>query len=422
MRGLLLENVYVVVNCAGVFLLDSNGAIIDLKAFTEDVEGRTEILWQIQEGVISEEIVEFLKKHLKEGVNAVFEDKKFAEIVSERIKVNVLVERGAEPFRTFRSAIPWNLIDQGVVNDAETYIEHVKEISLSLSKRGITKFAQQKDKVVIQVIATIDDIDKTINFFAGRLRDWYNLHFPEASNLLEDHHQFFRFISEMNGRSLISSELLEEKGFEKIAEKILTAAESSMGAEFSEEDLEPLKNMAKTMLELAKRRQELTKYLEKIMSEITPNLTGLIGPLLGSRLIHLAGGLKELAFLPSTVIQVLGAEKALFRSLKTGTKPPKHGVIFQHADIHNAPKWQRGKISRVLSGKIAIAARIDTFTGDIRYEELQKDMEERIKEIRKKYPSPPPKEQVKTKEKKRREQKRREQKEAEKIAHSSNKH
>ncbi|MFX0163316.1 MAG: C/D box methylation guide ribonucleoprotein complex aNOP56 subunit [Candidatus Hodarchaeota archaeon] len=413
---------YVVVNCAGVFLLDSNGAIIDLKAFTEDVEGRTEILWQIQEGVISEEIVEFLKKHLKEGLNAVFEDKKFAEIVSERIKVNVLVERGAEPFRTFRSAIPWNLIDQGVVNDAETYIEHVKEISLSLSKRGITKFAQQKDKVVIQVIATIDDIDKTINFFAGRLRDWYNLHFPEASNLLEDHHQFFRFISEMNGRSLISSELLEEKGFEKIAEKILTAAESSMGAEFSEEDLEPLKNMAKTMLELAKRRQELTKYLEKIMSEITPNLTGLIGPLLGSRLIHLAGGLKELAFLPSTVIQVLGAEKALFRSLKTGTKPPKHGVIFQHADIHNAPKWQRGKISRVLSGKIAIAARIDTFTGDIRYEELQKDMEERIKEIRKKYPSPPPKKQVKTKEKKRREQKRREQKEAEKIAHSSNKH
>ncbi len=407
MRGLLLENVYVVVNCAGVFLLDSNGAIIDLKAFAEDVEGRAEILWQIQEGVVSEEIVEFLKKHLKEGVNAVFEDKKFAEIVSERIKVNVLVERGAEPFRTFRSAIPWNLIDQGVVNDAETYIEHVKEISLSLSKRGITKFAQQKDKVVIQVIATIDDIDKTINFFAGRLRDWYNLHFPEASNLLEDHHQFFRFISEMNGRSLISSELLEEKGFEKIAEKILTAAESSMGAEFSEEDLEPLKNMAKTMLELAKRRQELTKYLEKIMSEITPNLTGLIGPLLGSRLIHLAGGLKELAFLPSTVIQVLGAEKALFRSLKTGTKPPKHGVIFQHADIHNAPKWQRGKISRVLSGKIAIAARIDTFTGDIRYEELQKDMEERIKEIRKKYPSPPPKEQVKTKEKKRREQKKR---------------
>jgi nucleolar protein 56 len=419
MRGLLLEKICVTVNCVGVFILDSTGAIIDLKAFPEDIEGRAEILWQIKEGVIPEKIVEFLKKHLKEGVNAVFEDKKFAERMSKRIKVNVLVERGAEPFLIFRSAIPWNLIDQGIVNDAETYIKQVKEISLSLSKKGVTKFAQQKDKAVIQVIATIDDIDKTINFFAGRLRDWYNLHFPEASDLLEDHHQFFRFISEIDSRSLISRELLEEKGFGKIAEKMLTAAEDSIGAEFSEEDLEPLKNMAKTMLELAKRRQELAKYLEKIMSEITPNLTGLIGPLLGSRLIHLAGGLKELAFLPSTVIQVLGAEKALFRFLKTGTKPPKHGVIFQHAYIHNAPKWQRGKISRVLSGKIAIAARIDAFTGDIRYEELQKDMEERIKEIRKKYPSPPPKKQAKTKRKlkEKKKGKKRVKKEAEKIAH-----
>ncbi|MEX2719876.1 MAG: C/D box methylation guide ribonucleoprotein complex aNOP56 subunit [Candidatus Wukongarchaeota archaeon] len=410
---------YVAVNCAGVFLLDSNGAIIDLKAFPEDVEERAEIFWQIQEDIISEEIVEFLEKHLKEGVNAVFEDKKLAERMSKRIKVNVLVERGAEPFLTFRSAIPWNLIDQGVVNDAETYIKQVREISLSLGKKGITKFARQKDKVVIQVIATIDDIDKTINFFAGRLRDWYNLHFPEASDLLEDHHQFFRFISEIESRLLISRGLLEEKGFGKIAEKMLMAAEGSMGAEFSEEDLEPLKNMAKTMLELAKRRQELAKYLEKIMSEITPNLTGLIGPLLGSRLIHLAGGLKELAFLPSTVIQVLGAEKALFRFLKTGTKPPKHGVIFQHAYVHNAPKWQRGKISRVLSGKIAIAARIDAFTGDIRYEELQKDMEERIKEIRKKYPSPPPKKQAKTKRKlkEKKKGKKRVKKEAGKIVH-----
>ena len=419
MRDLILEKVYVAVNCAGVFLLDSNGAIIDLKAFPEDVEERAEIFWQIQEDIISEEIVEFLEKHLKEGVNAVFEDKKLAERMSKRIKVNVLVERGAEPFLTFRSAIPWNLIDQGVVNDAETYIKQVREISLSLGKKGITKFARQKDKVVIQVIATIDDIDKTINFFAGRLRDWYNLHFPEASDLLEDHHQFFRFISEIDSRSLISRELLEEKGFGKIAGKMLTAAEDSIGAEFSGEDLEPLKNMAKTMLELAKRRQELAKYLEKIMSEITPNLTGLIGPLLGSRLIHLAGGLKELAFLPSTVIQVLGAEKALFRFLKTGTKPPKHGVIFQHAYVHNAPKWQRGKISRVLSGKIAIAARIDAFTGDIRYEELQKDMEERIKEIRKKYPSPPPKKQAKTKRKlkEKKKGKKRVKKEAGKIVH-----
>ncbi|MEM0320545.1 MAG: hypothetical protein QXS67_03955, partial [Candidatus Nezhaarchaeales archaeon] len=121
------------------------------------------------------------------------------------------------------------------------------------------------------------------------------------------------------------------------------------------------------------------------------NLKELIGPVLGARLIALAGGLERLAKLPASTIQLLGAEKALFRALRTGSKPPKHGVIFQYPEIHRSPKWQRGKIARALAGKIAIAARVDFFTGEYIADELKEDLKNRIKEIKETYKSPPKK-------------------------------
>ncbi|MEM3586194.1 MAG: hypothetical protein QXO71_02635, partial [Candidatus Jordarchaeaceae archaeon] len=123
---------------------------------------------------------------------------------------------------------------------------------------------------------------------------------------------------------------------------------------------------------------------------VAPNVNGIIGPLLGARLISLAGGINELARLPSSITQILGAEKALFRSKKTGAPPPKHGVIFRHAEINTAPWWQRGKIARVYAGKLAIAARIDAFSGEYVAEELKKDIARRIAQIKEKYPKPPP--------------------------------
>jgi nucleolar protein 56 len=105
--------------------------------------------------------------------------------------------------------------------------------------------------------------------------------------------------------------------------------------------------------------------------------------------MSIAGGLENLAKMPASTMQVLGAEKALFRSLKTGARPPKHGVIFQYASIHQSPRWQRGKIARALSGKLAIAARVDAFGGDYMGEKLAKDLEKKISEIQEKYKEPP---------------------------------
>lgn len=134
----------------------------------------------------------------------------------------------------------------------------------------------------------------------------------------------------------------------------------------------------------------MEKYIDDTMEEIAPNTKILAGSLLGARLISIAGSLMNLAKRPASTIQVLGAEKALFRSLKTGARPPKHGLIFQHNILHDAKRWQRGKIARALAGKIAIAVRIDAFGGKFVGDSLKKDLEERITEIKKKYKDPPP--------------------------------
>jgi nucleolar protein 56 len=162
-----------------------------------------------------------------------------------------------------------------------------------------------------------------------------------------------------------------------------------MGADLPDQDMMMIQGLAGQYMELQGFRERLEKYLDELMQEIAPNLRGLIGPMIGARLIALAGGLDKLARLPASTIQVLGAEQALFRALKTGAKPPKHGVIFQYTSIHSAPWWQRGKIARTLAGKIAIAARIDLFSGEYIADQLKQNVQSRIGEIKRKYPTAP---------------------------------
>ena len=147
-------------------------------------------------------------------------------------------------------------------------------------------------------------------------------------------------------------------------------------------------------MELYKARRKLDSYVEKLMGEVAPNIRILAGSSLGARLVSLAGGLENLSRMPASTIQILGAEKALFRSMKTGALPPKHGAIFQHQDIHQALRWQRGKIARALSGKIAIAARVDAFRGEFMGEKLKIELDARVREIKSKYPRPPVRDEV----------------------------
>jgi nucleolar protein 56 len=178
---------------------------------------------------------------------------------------------------------------------------------------------------------------------------------------------------------------------ENKAKAIYDTAKSSMGAEIGGEDLKQIKELAEINLRIYDLRDGLEKYIDDTMKEVAPNMRELVGSSLGGRLIALAGSLEGLAKKPASTIQVLGAEKALFRSLKTGARPPKHGIIFQHQYIHSAPRWQRGKIARALAGKLSIAARVDAFGGEFIANSLKNILDKRVNDIQKKYSNPPEK-------------------------------
>jgi nucleolar protein 56 len=214
------------------------------------------------------------------------------------------------------------------------------------------------------------------------------MHFPELGDAVENHQTFALIISKSGDKSKITKKLLvdEIKFPEKKAERILNSREKSMGSDLLKQDIQIIKDQAQLIVDLYQRRQTLEKWMDEAMMSTTPNICGVVGPLLGARLIALVGSLRALALCTSSKIQILGAEKALYRTIKTGAPPPKHGIIFQDSRINQAKWWQRGKIARVISGRISIAARMDYFEAEDKSEKLAKDLEEKINAILEKYP------------------------------------
>ena len=171
---------------------------------------------------------------------------------------------------------------------------------------------------------------------------------------------------------------------------MLSAIPGDIGGDLREPDLAIIRNLASAIDTLYNSRKNLEDYVTEVMGTVAPNVTALVGPLIGARLISLAGSLKELSRKPSSTVQVFGAEKALFRSLKTGTDPPKHGIIYRVPEVHNATYWQRGKVARALAGKLSIAARIDAYSDRNDGQMLREDFLARVEEIKKQNPEPPP--------------------------------
>jgi nucleolar protein 56 len=281
------------------------------------------------------------------------------------------------------------MLRSGLVFSRDEVLDIIREFAMRRGEERIREKSARLDQQVIQSIAAVDELDRNVNIMCARVREWFGLHFPELDSLVEDPLSYCRLVVELGKRSNFTEDRLKhimglssDKG-----SRIAAAAERSRGGELSEEDLEPLKELAEGALSLAKLRDRIMRHVEKNMKRIAPNVTAIAGAAIGARLIARAGGMERLARLPSSTIQVLGAEKALFRALKSGGRPPKHGIIFQHNLIHSAQPWQRGKVARALASKIALAARVDFFRGEID-EELAKQTQVKVEEIKKKYPKP----------------------------------
>jgi nucleolar protein 56 len=218
--------------------------------------------------------------------------------------------------------------------------------------------------LIIQIIGALDEITKVLNLLSLRVRELYGLHFPELNRLVEKHETYLKLVGDLGSRSMFSPEELLKRGFDdKRAMEIAKASSLSIGGNLSDEDIGIIKKISNTLLQLYSLKKGLEEYMDNLMTEVAPNIKEIAGPTVGARLIAVAGGLKKLATMPASTIQVLGAEKALFRALKSGTRPPKHGILFQHPAVHSADRKIRGKVARLLASKIAIAARVDVFTG-----------------------------------------------------------
>ncbi len=276
------------------------------------------------------------------------------------------------------------------VGGREKYNEMATLIGIELTKSKIMEEGEKRDQMIIKAVTIQEDLTKMFNILASHVREWYGFYFHDLGKLIDDHELYLRVILELGRIENFTKENLSKIiKDEKLVEKILKAKEETVPIKITEKDLERIKAICKLALDIEEERRKMMEYLDELMEEAAPNIKSLVGPIIGAKLIRKAGGLEQLAKMPASTIQILGAEKALFRSLHGRGTPPKHGIIFQDPRIFKSPRWQRGKIARALAGKLAIAARVDYFSGEFIGDELLTSLEKRIAEIKEKYPEPP---------------------------------
>ncbi len=386
MKATIVESVM------GAFGFGEDNTLVEKVFFPKDAVETAERLKKIEDGTLIEEISGLIDSLKKKGYTQfVFENQQTATAANQKMKIEVSVEQSSDAGSFFRENLAKIALESGFVEKPEQLRAHLHKVSIELAKMKVKKTVEKRDMLVAQAVLSVDDLDKSLNLYMSRIREWYGLHFPELDRLLEKHETYSRLVVNLGRKENFTPESLEQEGLPNNKSKMIAeVAAASMGADVIEEDLAQIQYMCSHVLELYRLRQNLENYVESVMDEVAPNIKAVAGSLLGGRLIALAGGLMNLAKLPASTMQILGAEKALFRSLKTKARPPKHGIIFQHPLIHDGKRWQRGKIARALAGKITIAARVDAFKGNYAGDDLKADLQKRVDEITERYPNPPP--------------------------------
>lgn len=330
---------YVVTNILGVLALEKNGNLVTYKLFPKKPELIAEKLKQSRKGEIIEEERYVLKKLRLAGYKEVIWDKQakdgFISCVYEPDHRGKDIARNE--FRRLATETRF------VTTQAELN-EIISKVNTLLTKEEVSRV--KSDRVITHVIGIIDELDSSLNSLSERLREWYGMLSPETVRSVKSHEKLLEIILESEGN-------------------------------------DEVKRFSKSLRELYQTRDFLAEYLENACKETIPNLSEVAGPLLASRLLSLAGGLEKMAKLPSSTIQLLGAEKALFRHLKGKGKPPKYGILFGHPLIQNAPKHLKGKVARIVAAKISLAAKMDEYSEKNEGKRMRRELEERVSELTK---------------------------------------
>jgi nucleolar protein 56 len=368
----------------GMAAFDGGGSLVVSKKFDNAIRSYR----LLKSGVNLDEIRWFIEK-LRSFEPVSTNDASIVAVLRQAGLNSQLMSEDQQQY--IQNSKPTLIVKAGFANNEQDAMQALREFAINLSSSRVKEASEKLDLHIIQSINALDELDKIINTVGARMREWYGLHFPELDNLVSSLGVYAEIVSRAGLRENIIVEVLQSIGLQdKKVEVILDAAKRSKGGDMTPENLAIVKRLADEVIAQSDLRRVLADHIEAAMETVAPNVKELLTAAVGARIISKAGSLVRLARLPASTIQILGAEKALFRALKTGARPPKHGLLFQHPLIHSAPKWQRGKIARAVASKVAIAARIDYYRHNGKDSTIYGKLKIRINEIQEKYREPMP--------------------------------
>jgi len=341
----------------------------------------------VSEGVVHDDLKLFLSTNLPQNkdveVNLGIGDTRISGTISDEVGVKCVCNEAVnEVIRGLRLHFPNMIKGLSMVGEAKAQLG----LGHSYSRAKVKFNVNRSDNMIIQSIALLDQLDKDINTFSMRVKEWYSYHFPELMKIVGDNYMYCRLAKLLGNRKDMAEDILDK--IEEItmdsgkASAIVSASKMSMGMDVSPIDLINIMSFSSRVISLTEYRKSLVDYLHKRMTSVAPNLSTLIGDVVGARLISHAGSLTSLAKYPASTVQILGAEKALFRALKNKGNTPKYGLIFHSTFIGRAGAKNKGRISRYLANKCSIASRIDCFTdhpNTVFGEKLRDQVENRLK-------------------------------------------
>jgi nucleolar protein 56 len=353
---------YLGTNFIGSFAFDGKGKVLEKSLFKKNPKQIAEKLAKSRSGELLAEEKEVLDKLVKMGIQEIIWNKKVpVKGLSCVCKEDNLAEKILkEDFRRLATEFKWSMT-QAELNQT------LSKVNIELSKTQIQK--PKKDKILIHAVGVLDEVDGNLNVFVERLREWYGLHFPEMGKMISNHEKFVEIVMKFGEK-----ENIELKELEK-------AIEQSAGMPFDRKDMEIVRGYARNIYGMYKVRKDMEGYVKKVSQALMPNMSAIAEPILAARLLALAGSLEKISKMPSSTIQLLGAEKALFRHLKGQGKSPKYGIIFSHSLIQKAPLDRKGKIARLIASKLTLAARVDFFSKEDRGKKMRKDLEEEVRRV-----------------------------------------
>ncbi len=348
---------YLAVNFIGAFAFDKDNNNLTYKLFEKNP---LEIAKKLQKPDLLDEEKQVIEDLKKSG---------YKEVVLEKVGsvegVKIIQEKNHQAVKFLNEQFRKLALDLGFAENQQDLNQFLSKVNIELNKLKLQK--PKKDRILMSVIGVIDELDRTTNTFTERLKEWYGFHSPEIVRAVQSNEKFVELISKYGHRDDVKDDKIKTKSFS--------------GMDFEKEDVEAIQELATNISAGYELRERLAKYLGKTSKETIPNLSAIAGSLLAARLLQLAGGLDKIARMPSSTIQLLGAEKSLFRHLKGQGKAPKYGVLFAHPSIQQAKQENKGKVARLIAAKLSLAARIDAYSERDDGEKLKKELEEQINKV-----------------------------------------